>query len=77
MVETDTKKMKDFFGNQLKIGDKVAAIIPRYRGLVLADIIAFTPQQVRIRFLNTWNYGREVGKIEETIQYPNQLIKSP
>lgn len=66
--------MKDFFGNELKIGDEVAFEAPRYRRLTLGKIIAFTPQQIRVEFNNTWNYGKE-GRIETYLMQSNSCIK--
>lgn len=34
--------MKDVLGNELNIGDKVITLAPKYRELVVGDIIRFT-----------------------------------
>jgi hypothetical protein len=66
--------MKDFLGRDLAIGDSVIVMAPNYRHFVLARVIAFTPKQVRVSFLNTWNYGKE-GFYTELLQYGEQLTK--
>ena len=66
--------MKDFIGRELDMGDSVIIISPKYRQLVLARIIAFTPKQVRVAYRNTWNYGKE-GMYMELLQWPDQLTK--
>lgn len=64
----------DFIGRELEIGDSVIVIAPNYRHFVLARIIQFTPKQVRVSFMNTWNYGGE-GRYTELLQSPQQLTK--
>lgn len=66
--------MKDFLGRELEIGDSVIIMAPKYRHLVLARIIKFTPTQVRVAFMNTWNYGKP-GYYTELLQSPSQLTK--
>lgn len=51
------KVFRDFQGDVLSIGDEVIFPTPQYRGLCKGKIIAFTPKQIRISYLNTWNYG--------------------
>lgn len=68
--------MKDFFGNILAIGDEVAFCRPNYRGLTRGKIIAFTPKQVRVTYMNTWNYGKP-GREETYLTYSGDLIKCP
>jgi hypothetical protein len=66
--------MNDFLGRPLELGDSVIIIAPRYRSLVLARIIGFTPRNVRVCYMNTWNYGKD-GLYEELLQSPGQLVK--
>lgn len=68
--------MKDFFGYELNVGDEVAFPTPKYRGLTKGKIIAFTPKQVRVSYMNTWNYGVP-GKEETYLCGPKDLIKCP
>lgn len=42
--------MKDFLSKELGIGDLVVATEPKYRNLVKAKIVAFTPKKVRIEY---------------------------
>lgn len=65
---------KDFLGNVIDIGDSVAFMTPNYRCMVLGTIIAFTPQKIRIKYLNTWNYGSQ-GLEKEFLANPDQVIK--
>ena len=65
--------MKDFLGKEINIGDQVVLTAPRYRHFVKATVIAFTPKQVRVEFLNTWNYGPP-GRLQEYLGSPDFLI---
>ena len=49
--------MNDFVGVPLSLGDSVIFIAPRYRHLVVGKIVAFTPKNVRVSYINTWNFG--------------------
>ena len=66
--------MKDFLGRELELGDSVIIMAPNYRHFVLARVIKFTPMQVRVAFMNTWNYGNP-GSYTELLQSPSQLTK--
>lgn len=66
--------MKDFHGQELAVGDEVTTTPKNYRGLVRGKIVAFTPQQVRVEYLNTWNYG-EAGRAEKFLTYPSTVVK--
>ena len=52
--------MKDFFGQELAVGDYVAFEEPKYRNLILGVIVGFTPKQVRL----LWN-SSNLGGIEK------------
>jgi hypothetical protein len=65
---------KDFLNKELNVGDVVAFTAPSYRSLVKGTIKSFTPQKVRISYVNTWNYGTP-GRPDEILQYPEQIIK--
>lgn len=62
--------IKDFLGNDLNIGDKVVLTRPRYREFVMATIVAFTPQKVRVEYKR--HYGNSIG---EYLSEPNFLVK--
>jgi len=66
--------MNDFFGNELAIDDEVAFYAPGYRMFTIGTIIAFTPKQVRVAYVNTWNYG-EPGHEDTYLSYPDAFIK--
>lgn len=66
--------MKDFLNKDLAIDDEVVVTPKNYRGLVKGKIVAFTKLQVRVLYLNTWNYGQP-GEEENFITYPDTLIK--
>lgn len=42
--------MKDIFGQDLEIDDKVAFNPPYYKGLVIGTITGFTPQKVKVHY---------------------------
>jgi hypothetical protein len=66
--------MKDFLDRELAIGDSVIVVAPGYRHLVLARVISFTPKQVRVGFMNTWNYG-DGGCYTDVLQPGHQLTR--
>ena len=68
------RRMKDYFGNELAIGDEVAFYAPNYRMFTTGTIIKFTPQQVRVEYVNTWNYGNP-GHTDTYLAYPSMFIK--
>lgn len=66
--------MRDFFGRELAVGDRVAFIPNGYRDLAVGTIVAFTPRQVRVSYVNTWNHGPP-GRPGETLRYPTTLVR--
>jgi len=67
-------KAKDFFGNEITVGDEVAFYAPGYRMFTIGKIVAFTPKQVRVSYTNTWNYGKP-GREDTYLGYPDMYIK--
>ncbi len=63
--------MKDVFGVDLQLGDQVAFITPRYRGLTVGVIIDFTPKQVRIE-TNVLDWR---NKLKTSLCYPHDVAK--
>lgn len=59
--------MKDFLDQELELGDYVIMMSQQHRTYVLAKIIKFTPQKVRVRY-RPGDYGT-------TVQTPDQLVK--
>lgn len=53
----------DLIKRPLEIGDAVVMGRPRYSGLCIGTIVAFTPKKVRVKYINNWNYKA----MEETI----------
>ena len=66
--------MQDFLGRDLAIGDSVIIIAPKYRHFVVARIIEFTAKNVRVAFMNTWNFAAP-GYYVELLQAPSQLTR--
>ena len=66
---------KDIFNNELKIGDAVATQAKNYRGLVIGEIVSFTPQKVRVKYINNWNYTP--GREEEYLTESEWIVKKP
>jgi hypothetical protein len=44
--------VRDYFGNELAVGDTVAFCEPGYRNLITGQILNFTPQKVRVKYLS-------------------------
>lgn len=68
--------MKDRFGQELAVGDRVASQARNYRGLLIATVDSFTPQKVRVKYTNTWNYGKP-GVEETFLTEPTNVVKKP
>ena len=66
--------MKDYFGNELSIGDRVAFYASNYRSFTTGTIVKFTPKQVKVEYINNWNYA-EPGVSMTYLAYPNMFIK--
>ena len=64
--------MKDFFGQELTIGDWVAFTRPNYRDLVVGRIISFTPKKVHVSY---FQYGART--LADYLSEPEFLIKDP
>ena len=67
--------MKDFFGQDLAVGDSVALTPHGYKSLVKGKIVGFTQQLVRVGYTRRLNFDRQ----EETtiLRPPADLIKAP
>ena len=61
--------MKDYLGVELAIGDEVVLTQPRYRNLVKATIVKFTPQKVRVKY-------RAGGRDYEYLSEPDFLVST-
>lgn len=64
----------DFFGRLLQVGDVVVFPAPEYRHLALGTVTSLTPQNIRISYTNTWNYGSP-GVVLEYLARPNCVVK--
>lgn len=63
--------VKDFFGQSLEVGDRIAFIENGYRNLKKGVIAAFTPQKVRIEYPNRFRHSAS----DETLRFPSEVIK--
>ena len=62
--------MKDFFKNELAVGDTVAFNPPYYKGLIKGTVKKFTPQKVTLEY--KWQ-----NRIETTNSFPQDVVKEP
>jgi hypothetical protein len=44
--------VKDFFKQDLTVGDFVAFNPPKYKGLTMGKVVGFTPQKVKVEYLD-------------------------
>lgn len=63
--------MKDFLGQPLAVGDRVAFIENGYRNLKKGVVTAFTPQKVRIEYPNRFRHSASY----KTLRFPSEVIK--
>lgn len=65
--------MRDFFNNDLAVGDRVALTPHGYKSLVVGWVVGFTPQMVKV------SYSRQrAGKdpvVSEILRSPKDVIK--
>lgn len=64
--------MKDCVGQELHIGDHVAASDMNYADLLIGEVIGFTPMKVRIKYKRS---SYDYGVIKETLKESYQIIK--
>lgn len=64
--------MKDFLGNELKVGDKVVFSHQSYRKLCRANISGFTKLYVNLEVINDSDIYYRSSKVR---QLPQQLMK--
>ena len=62
--------MKDFLGKDLKIGDAVSLVIPRYRDIAVGVITRATAKKLVINYFDESN-----KRTWKAHKYPKQLIK--
>ncbi len=65
--------MKDFFNQEVHIGDLVAFNEPYYKGLISGKIIKFTPKGVKILYTQSCRAHLE----KDTFVYEGQFVKAP
>lgn len=53
------KHPKDFFGNDIEVGDEVAIVETNYRNLVVAVVEEFTSQKVRVRPTSRYSWRND------------------
>ncbi len=53
---------EDFFGQSLYIGDRVAAMVPQYRSLGAATVVAITAKRIRVKWNADCGYTARQGK---------------
>jgi len=62
--------MKDFLERNIELEDSVIMITPGYRDFTLARVVGFTPQKVRVSFINPGT-----NSVRTMLQTPDQLTK--
>lgn len=66
---------KDFDGNDLKIGDKVAFLVPHERSLSKGEVIAFTKQMIRIKTGVTQHWRTGEDYVVTELREPRAVVK--
>lgn len=65
--------MRDFFGRELAVGDRVAVTPKGYKNLMQGRVVGFTEKRVRVEY--AWNNGREIT--ETVLRDPWDLVVAP
>ncbi len=63
--------MRDVFDNEIQIGDTVAFIIPRCRGLMTGIVLSFTPKMVKIEYTELYVKNPDCKKC---LVYPRDVV---
>lgn len=66
--------MKDFLNQELAVDDDVIFRTPDYSSLCTGKVVSFTPQKVRVHYVNTWNYAKP-GLERDILLYPDCVSK--
>ncbi len=61
--------MRDIFGRQLAVDDRVAFNPPTYKGLVKGVIVKFTPKMVTVSYASNYE-----GEMVTTNVYPHDVV---
>lgn len=64
--------MKDCVGQELHIGDHVAASDMNYADLLIGEVIGFTPMKVRIKYKRS---SYDYGYVKETLKESYQIFR--
>lgn len=64
--------VKDFFGQELKIGDSVAFMLPYYRELTLGQITKFTTKMISLAYHHRGYMKEEMHRV-----YAQDVVKAP
>lgn len=70
--------MKDFFDQELAVGDEVAFMEPGYRTMVIGKIISFAPKSMLIEWVEKFRWAPGSKPRPSTFRAtPDQVIKKP
>jgi hypothetical protein len=64
---------KDYFGIPLEMNDLVAVEQPKYRNLVTAKVVGFTPKQVRLQYYYQGYWRNYLCPASTTIRAPDNM----
>ena len=66
--------MKDFFGQDLQIGDRVAFNRPYYKGLSIGEVVSFTKKGIRVAYKPFYS---STAPKDTAFVYSVDVVKSP
>jgi hypothetical protein len=66
--------MRDFFNNELAVGDRVALTPHGYKSLVVGWVVGFTPQMVKVSYARRIA-GKKDAVVSEILRKPKDVIK--
>jgi hypothetical protein len=55
--------MKDFYGSEVKLGDKVVCMVKDYRSLMEADVIKITDKTVLVEYVPHWTPNKQTYRL--------------
>jgi len=67
--------MRDFFNNNLAIGDRVALTPHGYKSLVIGQVVGFTPRMVKVSYARRIA-GKKDPVVSEILRSPKDVIKA-
>lgn len=65
--------MRDFFGREIHVGNRVAFMEPGYRNLISGVVIRLTPQKIRVAYTQRGHEFTFLTTGRDTVIHPEDI----